>query len=292
MDIVEKKKVNLFIVGAAKCGTTSLYNYLSEHPSVFMSPVKEPHFFSEVYQEKPIKIIKEKRYHSVVINDLDQYNSLFDDCINESVIGEASTSYLWDTNAAQRIYNYNPGARIIIMLRNPIERAFSHYVMQKFTGMENLSFYDALQKDISTSNKKWGVDNIYIDLGMYQKQVEKYTSIFPKKNIKLVSFQKFKMYTKDEFDNICDFLGIERGFVTQFTVYNESKKDKNLLITSIKSFLRNKISYDWIPDSIKVKIKKNITNKNNENIDKAAFKLLSEVYASEIRYLSSEGLIF
>ena len=104
---------NFFIVGAAKSGTTSLYHYLGQHPQVFMSPVKEPNFFSHGMSRRCPGAPDE-----VVISDCGEYRDLFAGVQNECAIGEASTSYLPNPDAALRIRERVPGARIIAMLRS------------------------------------------------------------------------------------------------------------------------------------------------------------------------------
>src|ERR1700733_8619605 len=125
--------VNLFIVGAAKCGTTSLYEYLNQHPEIYMCPVKEPHFFSNKVENLNKDLYRApepgKKYHTKVIKDIDVYTSLFDDGAAYKIRGEASPSYLWDSDVAQKLYQYNPNAKIIIILRDPIDRLVSAYQM-------------------------------------------------------------------------------------------------------------------------------------------------------------------
>src|SRR6056297_944384 len=142
---MEKKTPNLFIVGAAKAGTTSLYHYLKSHGDVYFSPVKEPNYFStdiktaeftsiykrnvdvvpkDFYNKKP-----EKNIQLSFIRDENRYRNLFQWVNGKSVVGECSTSYLYSKEAAENIIKFNPKAKIIIVLRNPAERTFSHYLM-------------------------------------------------------------------------------------------------------------------------------------------------------------------
>src|SRR5882672_9220913 len=119
---MEMKLPNFFIVGAPKAGTTSLYYYLSHHPEVFMSPVKEPNFFS--YDET----VKQNLYHKEKgVGKFEEYRQLFASSNgHHKAIGEASVSYLFYPSVPQRIHELVPKAKIIISLRNPVERAYSH----------------------------------------------------------------------------------------------------------------------------------------------------------------------
>ena len=119
-------KVNLFIVGAAKSGTTSLQRYLKLSKNVFVPRIKEPHYFADVYikDKRELFNIHDKRdYHSKIVNSLKDYNSLYIDAEQYLYKVDASPSYLYDNEASTRIYKYNPDAKIIICLRHPIERA-------------------------------------------------------------------------------------------------------------------------------------------------------------------------
>ena len=128
---------NFFIVGAPRSGTTSLYEYLKEVPEVFMSPVKEPNFFNlsvenDLFLSKPIR---EKK----------KYLDLFKNVKDEKAIGEASPTYLWDPKTPKLIHEIIPDAKIIISLRDPVERTFSHYLMYFRNGIMKDSFYNELQ---------------------------------------------------------------------------------------------------------------------------------------------------
>ncbi|MBK9638978.1 MAG: sulfotransferase [Bacteroidetes bacterium] len=182
---METKRPNFFIVGAAKAGTTSLYQYLSQHPEVYMSPIKEPNYFSteikfeEVRTEvkERIRLLKinsflkgnmRKPIHRAFINDIKQYESLFRFVGNQKAIGEASASYLYSPYAAKAIQEYNSEAKIIIILRNPIQRIYSHYLMDRRMGITNLPFEEALEAEKSYQPRQWSYI-LYLELGEYSQ---------------------------------------------------------------------------------------------------------------------------
>ena len=127
-------KVDFFIVGAPKSGTTSLYHYLNEHFDVEMSSQKEPDFFSDESLQKQGMYYGRNR-----VDTIGKYNALFE---KEDVIlrGEASVSYLYYEDVPKKIKEYNHDGKIIIILRNPIDRAFSHYLMDYRLGLISESF--------------------------------------------------------------------------------------------------------------------------------------------------------
>ena len=135
-------KVGVFIVGAPKAGTTSLYHYMDNHPEVKMSSKKEPDYFSDR------ELFNQGLYYGGNrIDTLEKYKKLFLNMKEEKIMCEASVSYLYYPNVANRIKDYNPDAKIVIMLRNPVDRAYSHYTMIVKHGQEKLSFKDAIKNE-------------------------------------------------------------------------------------------------------------------------------------------------
>jgi len=148
---MKEKLPNFFIVGAAKAGTTSLYNYLKQHPDIYMSPIKEPNYFAKdidinLFRKdyKKTALIDTQKYfskpkleelHLAFITELEDYIKLFQKVSNEKVIGETSVSYLYSKVAAKEIKKLVPDAKIVIILRDPIERAYSHYLMNLKEGL-------------------------------------------------------------------------------------------------------------------------------------------------------------
>jgi hypothetical protein len=193
---------NLFLVGAAKSGTTSLYRELAAHPSIFMSPMKEPHFFSQI---EPAPGWEAFFPH---VSTEDKYLALFEGARGEELVGEASTSYLWDRQAADRIKRVVPQARILIMLRDPVDRAYSHYWNDVREGFEKRSFLDALAEERRRSEPgAWGASSLYIDCGRYAHQVARYLDRFG--DAVLVTF--LEDYVKDKegtISSIHSFLGV------------------------------------------------------------------------------------
>ncbi|HLC30378.1 MAG TPA: sulfotransferase, partial [Dehalococcoidia bacterium] len=129
---------NFFIVGAPRAGTTSLHAYLRKIPSIYLPPIKEINFFSQFSPvEWPIPSIDDENW----------YRGLFADAGDRPAVGDATPTYLYDEGAAQRIFARIPGAKIIILLRDPIDRAYSHYLMAVNKGWEQRPFYQAVVED-------------------------------------------------------------------------------------------------------------------------------------------------
>ena len=224
-------KVDFFIVGAPKAGTTSLYHYLSEHPQVEMSSQKEPDYFSD-------KAIHEQGmyYGKNRVNTLDKYESLF--VQKESVVyGEASVSYLFYENVAEDIKKYNPNAKIIIMLRNPIERAFSHYLMDYRLGLISDSFENIIAKKSKHKNAHLFYQQ-YIEVSKYATQIQRYLDFFEKESILFIDYEDFKKNVSKTVDKVYDFLNISTEFAADInTKYNTFTMPKNKVIRLIYSFV-------------------------------------------------------
>ena len=224
-------KVDFFIVGAPKAGTTSLYHYLDEHPQVVMSSQKEPDYFSDkAIHEQGMYYVKNR------VNTLDNYESLF--VQKESVVyGESSVSYLFYDNVAEDIKKYNPNAKIIIMLRNPIERAFSHYLMDYRLGLINDSFENIITKKSKHKNAHLFYQQ-YIEVSKYSNQIQRYVDFFEMENILFIDYENFKKNVSKTVDQVYDFLNISTEFAADVnTKYNAFTMPKNKGIRLIYSFV-------------------------------------------------------
>ena len=201
-----QKWPNLFIVGAAKAGTTSLAYYLQQHPSIYVSPFKEPHFFSQISPSPHLKA-----FFPSVSNEAD-YLKLYKDARQEAILCEASTSYLWTQGTPERIHEKVPHAKIIILLREPVGRAYSHYLNDVREGTEKRPFLQAVTEDYEQRNKGWGVSYLYVDLGLYCHQVEKYLAIFPASHVYIEFFETFIGSPVSTLASIFKFLDVDPEF--------------------------------------------------------------------------------
>ena len=223
-------KVDFFIVGAPKAGTTSLYHYLNEHPKISMSSVKEPNYFSHEELET-----QKLYYKSNKINSLDSYHNLFPTRDANLIYGEASVSYLFYKNVAEKIKTYNKNAKIIILLRNPIERAFSHYLMDVRLGLISESFESVVDGFETTSKNKLYYQQ-YIELGKYYNQISNYKRLFNDKNILIIDYEDFKNKTSLSVTTVFDFLQIDTSFMPNLDLtHNTFRKPKFTFIEKLYS---------------------------------------------------------
>jgi len=159
---------NFLIIGAPKSGTTSIYQYLAEHPEVFMSPVKEPHFFAFEGQTLSFRGPGDDREFGRYVTTIEEYQNLFQNVSDEKAIGEATPSYLSIQSAPGCIQKYVPGVKMIAILRNPVDRAFSNFVFMVQLGYEPLTeFQSALEQEESRISAGWSHRFHYKRRGFY-----------------------------------------------------------------------------------------------------------------------------
>ena len=233
-------KVNFFIVGAPKSGTTSLYNYLNQHPEIVMSSQKEPDYFSDY------KIQKQGLYYTKNrIDTIEKYIKLFDTTKKKVIYGEASVSYLFYEDIAKNIKEYNSDAKIIILLRNPIDRAFSHYLMDYRLGFVKDTFENIIFKKTNHKDRDLFFQQ-YLSVGEYAKQIERYLDVFAKKDILIIDYEDFSLDLNITIKRIFSFLNVNDKFLPDLKVsHNKFVVSKNILIRFLYSYsrIRNLISF-------------------------------------------------
>jgi len=254
MNFNEKEKTmenwpNFFIVGAPRAGTTSLYEYLKKIPEVYMSPEKEPHFFSEVLS---------RRYK---INDEKTYLGLFNGVKNEKAIGEASTTYLKNRDTPKRIHDELPHAKIIINLRDPIEKIVSgyHYYIQSKV------FKPSLHREVLRGRVNPKTGKMVKESDPYSEQVNRYLKTFGSNQVMIIIFEEFVKEPQDTVKKVLKFLGINYDFIDfRKQVYRPyivqdydklNEKDKEILS---KFFQEEKLNekdreflYEFFKDDVK-----------------------------------------
>jgi sulfotransferase family protein len=203
------KMPNFLIIGAMKSGTTALYYYLEQHPQIYMSPVKEPNFFCLEGQETP-------DFKS--ISDSETYRGLFKGATDERALGEASHCYLYEAKAIERIKFHVPEAKLIAILRNPIDRAYSHFLHMVRNGTEPITdFAQALQADRSGTHQKRAPQD-YIGRGFYYIQLKRYFDNFPRDQIRIYLYDDLNRAPIDTLQDTFRFLGVDDSFVPDITV--------------------------------------------------------------------------
>ena len=206
---------NFLIVGAAKSGTSSLYEYLAQHPDIYLCPVKEPCYFSDGNPR-------------LVRTDL-EYEALFNGRATEKAVGEASAPYLYDPEAPGKIKTLLGGVKIIIILRNPVDRAYSQWGQIFYQlGYEKLSFENALEvEDERISQGKFGETSPfyygfyhYFHAGLYFEQVKRYFDTFDREQVQVHIFEEFIKDPIKICKAIFTFIGVDPNFIPVIEKHN------------------------------------------------------------------------
>jgi hypothetical protein len=202
-------KPNFLIVGAQKSGTTSLYSHLKRHPQIYMSPQKEPHFFVSHLLKFPHNGIEDFDGH--IIKDFKEYMRLFSFVKDETKIGEASATYLYYYEGAiSRIKAMLGNIKIVIILRNPVDRAYSAYMHLIRDDREYLSFEDGLKEEAQRIADNWKTLWHYTGIGFYYKQVKAYLENFS--HVKVLLFDDLKEAPLELLKNLYNFLDVDSSF--------------------------------------------------------------------------------
>ncbi|MBI2885672.1 MAG: sulfotransferase [Chloroflexi bacterium] len=189
---------NFFIVGAGRSGTTSLYFYLRRHPDIFLPWLKEPHFFSRGLGP----------WSQGAVTREEDYLKLFKDVGVKRAIGEASPAYLYDAGAPARIKEAVPQAKIIILLRAPIDRAYSQYLQHVRAGIERRPFYQAVVEDYESPRDDLLDTPPYVKMGLYYQQVKRYLDTFGRSQVRIYCYEDIEHAAQKLVEDTCAFLGV------------------------------------------------------------------------------------
>jgi len=205
---------NFLVIGAGRSGTTSLHHYLGQHPDIFVPAVKEPNFFAFMGED----IVVDDHYDHWIrqnsITDLAAYEALFDGATIERAIGEVSPQYLFNRRAPERIKALVPQARLIAILRNPVDRAYAAYIARMGNGWETRTdFQSAILEEERRirENVRPGIYN-YRFRGNYAAQLAYYLEWFDHDQLRLYVFEEFRRDPHVVLRDIFDFLGVDVEF--------------------------------------------------------------------------------
>lgn len=289
-------KPNLFIIGAPKCATTAITNFLASQPNVFMCEPKEPHFFSSDFPRNQY------------VKTTNEYLKLFRSAKPTDLIrGEASVWYIYSSYALEAIKQFNPDAKIIISIRNPIEMVYSLHSENLYTANENIESFE--EAWTAQERRARGLDlpkNCrnpvmlqYAELGRYSRWIERAYSIFGQEKVKVVLFDDLIKDQKRFCQDILEFLSLPSGNSENFPSSNKNKVVKSRLINhflqhppefmrSATVFLRKSIGIDLRPFALflrRLNTKPKTRNPLSDNLKSE----LSSAFLEDICFL--EGIL-
>ena len=255
------------IIGAAKSGTTSLYAWLNQHPQIYMTPIKETNFFA--FEGEKLQYPKGticEIYLSNCLTSLESYRKQFQGVSTEIALGESSPSYLYHPKAAERIKHYIPDVKLIAILRNPVERAYSQFLHHARENFEScLDFSEALQQEKNRMRDQWWWGYFYQDIGFYHPQLKRYMDLFNKEQIRVYLYEDLRDNCRELLRDIFSFIEVNEQFIPDMsTRYNVTGIPKNRLLHDFLSkphFLKSAFK-EIIPQKLGSKITTNLRNSN------------------------------
>ncbi|WP_405148484.1 sulfotransferase [Sphaerisporangium sp. NBC_01403] len=207
---------DFLVIGAPKTGTTALHAALARHPSLFMSAVKEPKFFLSdgppPARGGPGDALTFKEH----VWRRAEYEALFDDAPPGTLKGESTPFYLYDRDAQRRIHALLPHAKLIVILRDPVERAHSNWTHLWSAGLEPVGdVVRACAEEARRVAAGWSAFWHYVGLGRYGEQLQHLFGLFPRENVLLFRYRELVDDPVATLDRICAFLGVEKGLITE-----------------------------------------------------------------------------
>lgn len=201
---------NFLVIGAIKGGTTSLYHYLKQHPQIYLSPIKEARFFAVEF-DQPMDTGFNR---FAPVKDLESYCALFEQVTDEKAIGEVSPQYLCSPVAAANIKAHIPDAKLIAVLRNPVDRAYSSFMHHVRDGAEPLTnFADALAAEPDRIQQQYGPLWHYKQAGFYYEQLQRYYACFDSSQIKIYLYEDLRHNLPGVLQEIFQFLEVDPNFM-------------------------------------------------------------------------------
>lgn len=192
-------KVDFIVCGTQKGGTKALDSYLREHPEICMGNRKEVHFFDgdNLFRRSPV--------------DYGVYHAYFSPGPAHKIIGEGTPIYMYWNSVPRRMWQYNPALKLIVLLRNPIERAYSHWNMCREQKQDTLSFWEAIQQENARCRAALPLQHrtySYVDRGFYTEQLRRLWSFFPKEQVLVLKSEDLKTSPGPTLQAVCEFLGV------------------------------------------------------------------------------------
>jgi hypothetical protein len=212
---------DFFVIGAPKAGTTALHAALAQHPRLFMSPVKEPKFF--LCDGPPPDHGGPGDAHSYRewIWGLDEYERLFDRAPAGALRGESTPFYLSDYAAQRRIHAAVPDARLIAILRDPVDRAYSNWAHLWADGLETIGdFLTACAEEPRRTAAGWGPFWRYVETGRYGQQLRHLYGLFPRRQVLVIRYRSLVDEPRTTLDEVCRFLGVDDGVLSEAPARN------------------------------------------------------------------------
>lgn len=274
---------NFIVAGAPKAATTSLCNYLAQHPDVFLSDPKELNFFSaEAIAQQGLY------YHVEHVSTLDDYQAAFAGSSSTTARGEGSVSYMFYPNVAAKIRAAIPDVRLIFVLRDPIERALSHFLMDRRLGYVSKSFDEIILDGLSDPTPGLFYQQ-YVSLGLYYEQLMRYFDLFPREQIRVFLYDDFRAMPTEALAASFRFLGVDDDFVVDMaTTHNSHAEPRGWLARNlyVNEALRSRVA-GFLAPALKERLRGVILRKAPKpRVGDAVLDRLRDLYQGDVEKTS------
>jgi hypothetical protein len=225
------------ILGAAKSGTTALYAWLRQHPDVYMSPVKQPHYFAGL--TPTFSGPGDQALNREIVTSEAEYLRLFAPGATRRARGEASPFYLYYAERTmERLRRTLPEARLVVLLREPVSRAYSGYLHLVRDGRETLSFQQALDREEERRARGWEPLWAHRALGLYAQQLAIVLEAFPRQQVGVWLYDDMRTRPAALFEEVCRFIGVDPGFRPTLSRHNQSGVPRSAALHALLVKLR------------------------------------------------------
>jgi hypothetical protein len=228
------RRPDLFIIGAAKCGTTSVYEWLKGHPEVFMSPAKEPRYFAP-------DLHSDHGHDLLYGRDRELYRRLFDGATNEKRLGEASVRYIYSRESPRLLRDFQPEPYIVAMIRDPVDAIYSMHHQRVSEGTEEINdFEEALAAENERrqrprlTNELPPALTLYRDRGRFGEQLARWFDVFERERIHVIVFEDMIRDPAAEFRRLLQFIEVDPGYQpASFAAYNVSHAPRSRMLRDL-----------------------------------------------------------
>jgi hypothetical protein len=264
---------DFLIVGAAKAGTISLYHYLSQHPDVYMCPVNESNFFAlenadwnSEYRGPVDRFYIDQH----CVKTLGAYQDLFAGATPGQVLGECSPLYLFSATAAARIRHHIPKAKIIVILRQPVDRAFSNYQHLRRGGIEPITeFREAIQAEPSRRAQGWGPWPFwyYAEMGFFARQLQNYFGLFGRDQVFVRLYEDLQQNATGLLKEIYEFIGVDHRFTPDVSTRHNiggAPRLEWLHRLLVKPNPGKRLAKKFVPDTLRHRLRNGISDWNTD----------------------------
>ena len=300
---------SFFIVGAPKTGTTSLHHYLDQHPQIYMSPVKEPCYFASEVRlehfgpefESDARRCSQRLHEYLegpmlgadpggIVSNWEDYLKLFKNVDAETAIGDASVCYLWSPTAAVNIRSRIPDAKILMILRDPAERAFSQYLQYAANGLVRCSFREQIGCSARNTRHEFNPLYPFLEYGQYYGQVKAYLDLFPRANVRIYLYEEAWNDTAAFLKSIFEYLDVDPEFradVSRRSLQGRAPRTLTGQYLLRKAGITPRLK-TLLPKMVRRRVRRFLFSSNDpRRMDAPDRKYLSDYYRSDVEKLSS-----